>query len=252
MVEYLVLSYRKKLRLLTLNVQHKCIRSSKFNNNASTTGTMTNVCSQMASWEQELNGVKVYHMTHCSSHLLFPFLPTTFMGHISSKSVQIQHADTKRDWLIHVFIQGKDLSQCDLASSYKNNTGWVRGKEMRFCLPLGLLVNALHHQRGMMTEPQTNERGDPRRNCSHQFLSHLSNIFVWCDQPSENSEREWVIQWSLGYEEQKSVETHGWEGYDGGDVSFPLSSIWSWCVSSCSFMFVSEWMLLGMLKWVHT
>lgn len=43
---------------------------------------MTHVCSQMALFEQELEGVKVY-MTHCSSHLRFPFL-LYHMGHLNT------------------------------------------------------------------------------------------------------------------------------------------------------------------------
>lgn len=46
------------MRLLILRVQHKGIRSSKSKNNASAIGAVTHVCSQMASFEQELKGAE--------------------------------------------------------------------------------------------------------------------------------------------------------------------------------------------------
>lgn len=65
--------------------------------------------------------------------------------------------------------------------------------------------------------------GASQRNCSHRFVSRYSNIFVWSHQAPKNSEQEWVSQTSLGYEEQKSVETlfHGGGGYNDFNVCLP-------------------------------
>lgn len=60
----------------------------------------------------------------------------------------------KKRSIIHVFFQGEDFSQYNLATSHKHNTGWVKRKETTFYTPLGLMVNALHQQTGMMTVPQ--------------------------------------------------------------------------------------------------
>lgn len=36
----------------------------------------------------------------------------------------------------------------------KTNPGWVKRKEIKFYPPLGLMLNALHQQTGMITEPR--------------------------------------------------------------------------------------------------
>lgn len=129
---------------------------------------------------------------------------------------------------------------CFSDTSHKNNTGWVKRREIKF---YPLLVNVLHHQTGMMTEPQLNESSDsrmhPKRWVTHQYVSHCSNIFVWCHQPS----REFRVSQSVSHHSVMRSRSqwrllHERGGYDDCNVSFPWAHTeggLSLVAASCSY-----------------
>lgn len=111
-----------------------------------------------------------------------------------------QHAETKRYRIIHVFIQGKDLSQRNLATSHKNNPGWVKRKEIKF-LPsseFDVKCSASTNWDDYWATAKMNKTpGGIQRNCSHQLGSRHANIFVWSHQAPKSSDQEWVSESSL-------------------------------------------------------
>lgn len=147
-------------------------------------------------------------------------------------------------------FKAADLSWCNLATSHKNKPGWVRRKEIKFHPPLGSMLNALHQETGMMAEPKLNKSpGGIQRNCSHPLVSHHSCIFVWSHQAAGSSMQERdseSSQWGAG-----AI----WDCGEGGCIStvpFPWTRPEMWCTSGCSFLFVSDSVMLGMCQRVHT
>lgn len=112
-------------------------------------------------------------------------------------------------------------------------------RKLNSTLLLGLLVNVLHHHTGMMTEPQLNESGDPR---GHPKKLKSSLIFLSC-----------VINHPTIQSKSVLLSNHLDMRSRNQDLMFvTYHSHWRFCVSSCSFMFIPQLMLLSMLKWVHT
>lgn len=151
-------------------------------------------------------------------------------------------------------LKGKICRSAISPHHTKTTVDELRERKLNFYPPLGLMLNALHQQTGMITERQLKwiRPREASKETAVIDLGLVMPIFLSgvIKHPRVQSRSESVSHhW---HEEQKSLETvlHG-GGCNGCNISFPRAlpeGGVSLVAASCSY----QWMLLGMFKWVHT